>query len=147
MISFFYRNNQQSRIINILLACLLGPYGKLWILVFSFLFIKGREKNSVHNLPYGPRTRLIMRGIYSNKSFIIVVCVCVCACVYVCVCVCACVYVCVCVCLCVCVFVLKTDIAIATTVEPLSTHAHVSIMDTSLGSDKTLSHSLNKIPL
>ena len=118
---------------------------------FFLSFHKRKGKNSVHNLPYGPRTRLIMRGIYSNKSFIIVVCVCVCACVYVyvyvCVCVCACVYVCVCVCLCVCVFVLKTDIAIATTVEPLGTHAHVSIMDTSLGSDKTLSHSLNKILL
>ena len=28
--------------------------------------IKGRKKNSVHNSPYGPRTRLI-RGIYSAK--------------------------------------------------------------------------------
>ena len=28
--------------------------------------IKGRGKNSVHNLPYGPRTRLI-RGMYYIK--------------------------------------------------------------------------------
>ena len=58
---------------------LLGPYDKLWILVFSFLVltaralrawvIKGREKNSVHNLPYGPRSRLI-RGMYFHPKIV-----------------------------------------------------------------------------
>ena len=52
---------------------------KLWILVFSFLVFmahalrtshlghKRKEKNSVHNLPYRPHTRLI-RGMYSTYN-------------------------------------------------------------------------------
>ena len=71
---FQNRNNQQSHIINILLAsfirsvrqvvdprfflfCFHGPRAQ------SRLGHKRKEKTSVHNLPYGPRTRLI-RGIY-----------------------------------------------------------------------------------
>ena len=73
MISFFSRNNQQSHIINIVLAsfarsvrhvkdprfflhCFQSPRA-------SRLGHKRKEKSSVHNLPYGPRTRLI-RGMY-----------------------------------------------------------------------------------
>ena len=83
IISFFSRNNQQSHIINILLASfarsvprqVMDPVCAVMNPCFSFPFlvfmvrarggwaIKGRKKNSFHNLPYGPRTRLI-RGKY-----------------------------------------------------------------------------------
>ena len=60
---------------------MLGPYGKLFFLpcfmarALRAWTIKGREKNSVHNLPYRPRTRLI-RGM--SVSVCIHVCLSVC---------------------------------------------------------------------
>ena len=48
----------------------LGPYCKLWILVFPPRFVLGpyiqAEKNSVRILQYGPRTRLV-RGTSDGK--------------------------------------------------------------------------------
>ena len=73
MISFFSRNNQQSHIINILLASFARSVQQVMDHVFflpcfngtraSRLGHKRKGKNSVHNLSYGPRTRLI-RGMY-----------------------------------------------------------------------------------
>ena len=70
---FQNRNDQQSHIINILLASFARSVGQVMDPRFSLpcfhgprasrLGHKRKEKNSVHNLPYGPRTRLI-RGIY-----------------------------------------------------------------------------------
>ena len=45
------------------LPCFHGPHA-------SRFGHKRKEKNSVHNLPYGPRTRLI-RGIYYFKLVVI----------------------------------------------------------------------------
>ena len=63
MILSFSRNSQQSHIINILLASfarsvrqVMDPRGFFFIIP---CFHKRRGKNSVHNLPYGPRTGLI----------------------------------------------------------------------------------------
>ena len=63
----------RSHVINILIASFFfGPYCKLRIFVFFYRFmtrplrawaINRWEKNSVRNLQYGPKTRLI-RGIY-----------------------------------------------------------------------------------
>ena len=79
-ISFLYRNNHKSHIKNILLHRLLGPHGKLCILVFSFLVfmaralaraIKGRGKNSVHNLPYGPSHSANQRYVYYLQMYLV----------------------------------------------------------------------------
>ena len=68
-INFKNRNNQQSHIIKILLASFARSAGQVMDPRFflscfhgpraSRLGHKRKEKNSVHNLPYGPRTRLI----------------------------------------------------------------------------------------
>ena len=50
-----------------LISRLRGPYGKLWTEYFPSLYgpsaKQGRKRMRIHNLPYGPRTRLT-RGIY-----------------------------------------------------------------------------------
>ena len=70
MISFLSRNNQQSHMINILLASFARSVWKVMDLrFFPFLVFIGpalfasEGKISFNNLPYGPRLRLI-RSIY-----------------------------------------------------------------------------------
>ena len=74
-ISFLSQSNQQVHVINILLASLAQSVWQAYDpRFFPFLFLlacalrawsRKKEKNSVHYLPYGPRTRLI-RGIYTK---------------------------------------------------------------------------------
>ena len=78
LILFLSWNNQQSHTINILLASfaqsvrqVMDP--RFFLSCFhglhtSYLGHKKKEKNSVHNLPYRPHTRLI-RGMYVVSSF------------------------------------------------------------------------------